>query len=282
MADARIDLCIGYNSFIRIVISQRIILSEPSGYASRKPRAGATATCSAITPMSHPDLTPQRRGALRAPERRSSAIRAVSGYTPCVFRPPYGDTDAAVQDTARSLGLVDGALERRSGRLHPARQGRDRSARASAGAPGLDHHQPRRRRPARADARRLPGHHREAAGPWLQDRDDPRNARLPPCLHPLHRAVRRHRAAARRAAEATRSSNASPELWQSSRGDRRRLDAASDAPLPRTGDVRVAAPVDRRRDTRRASCRSRPRWRDGRRRRRPRRAVRVALGRRAR
>jgi peptidoglycan/xylan/chitin deacetylase (PgdA/CDA1 family) len=53
----------------------------------------------------HPDLT-------RSPEVRSELlrtlerIRAVSGYTPCVFRPPYGDTDAAVQDTARSLGLA--------------------------------------------------------------------------------------------------------------------------------------------------------------------------------
>ncbi len=53
---------------------------------------------------SHPDL-------LTSPEVRSQLlrtigrIRALSGYTPCVFRPPYGDTDAAVQGTARSLGL---------------------------------------------------------------------------------------------------------------------------------------------------------------------------------
>jgi peptidoglycan/xylan/chitin deacetylase (PgdA/CDA1 family) len=52
----------------------------------------------------HPDLTRSREvrsELLRTMER----IRAVSGYTPCVFRPPYGDTDAAVQQTARSLGL---------------------------------------------------------------------------------------------------------------------------------------------------------------------------------
>jgi peptidoglycan/xylan/chitin deacetylase (PgdA/CDA1 family) len=34
------------------------------------------------------------------------AIRSVSGYTPCVFRPPYGAYDAAVVRTARSLGLA--------------------------------------------------------------------------------------------------------------------------------------------------------------------------------
>jgi len=53
---------------------------------------------------SHPDLTrsSEVRGQLR---RTIGAIRSVSGYTPCVFRPPYGDTDAAVQQTARSLGL---------------------------------------------------------------------------------------------------------------------------------------------------------------------------------
>jgi peptidoglycan-N-acetylglucosamine deacetylase len=34
------------------------------------------------------------------------AIRARSGYTPCVFRPPYGEYDAAVVRTAASLGLA--------------------------------------------------------------------------------------------------------------------------------------------------------------------------------
>jgi len=53
----------------------------------------------------HPDL-------LESPDVRSELLRtierihAVSGYTPCVFRPPYGDTNAAVQQTARSLGLA--------------------------------------------------------------------------------------------------------------------------------------------------------------------------------
>jgi peptidoglycan-N-acetylglucosamine deacetylase len=35
-----------------------------------------------------------------------AAIRGLTGYTPCVFRPPYGDYDQAVIDTAKSLGLA--------------------------------------------------------------------------------------------------------------------------------------------------------------------------------
>jgi peptidoglycan/xylan/chitin deacetylase (PgdA/CDA1 family) len=34
------------------------------------------------------------------------AIQAVSGYTPCVFRPPYGAYDQSIVQTARSLGLA--------------------------------------------------------------------------------------------------------------------------------------------------------------------------------
>jgi peptidoglycan/xylan/chitin deacetylase (PgdA/CDA1 family) len=35
-----------------------------------------------------------------------SAIRVLTGYTPCLFRPPYGAYDQAIVDTARSLGLA--------------------------------------------------------------------------------------------------------------------------------------------------------------------------------
>lgn len=53
----------------------------------------------------HPDLT--RSGDVRGQLQKTlAAIRAQSGYTPCVFRPPYGDSDAAVVNTARSLGLA--------------------------------------------------------------------------------------------------------------------------------------------------------------------------------
>jgi peptidoglycan-N-acetylglucosamine deacetylase len=55
--------------------------------------------------FTHPDLetSPDVRGEL---SETLGAIRTLTGYTPCVFRPPYGDTDQAVQDTARSLGLA--------------------------------------------------------------------------------------------------------------------------------------------------------------------------------
>lgn len=54
---------------------------------------------------SHPDLAlsgevfSQLRGAKRL-------IARLSGYTPCVFRPPYGAYDAAVVQTARTLGMA--------------------------------------------------------------------------------------------------------------------------------------------------------------------------------
>lgn len=53
----------------------------------------------------HPDLvtTGDVRGQLQS---TIQAIRARSGYTPCVFRPPYGDYDGSVLRTAASLGLA--------------------------------------------------------------------------------------------------------------------------------------------------------------------------------
>jgi len=33
-------------------------------------------------------------------------IRALTGYTPCVFRPPYGAYNSSVVSTARTLGLA--------------------------------------------------------------------------------------------------------------------------------------------------------------------------------
>jgi peptidoglycan/xylan/chitin deacetylase (PgdA/CDA1 family) len=55
--------------------------------------------------FTHPDLT--RSGDVRGQLQKTlAAIRAQSGYTPCVFRPPYGDSDSSVVSTARSLGLA--------------------------------------------------------------------------------------------------------------------------------------------------------------------------------
>ncbi len=55
--------------------------------------------------FTHPDLVTS--GDARAQLQRTiAAIRSLTGYTPCVFRPPYGDYDQAVIQTARSLGLA--------------------------------------------------------------------------------------------------------------------------------------------------------------------------------
>jgi peptidoglycan/xylan/chitin deacetylase (PgdA/CDA1 family) len=55
--------------------------------------------------FSHPDLT--RSGGVYGQLRHTiQAIRSLTGYTPCVFRPPYGAYDGSVLSTARSLGLA--------------------------------------------------------------------------------------------------------------------------------------------------------------------------------
>lgn len=55
--------------------------------------------------FTHPDLT--RSDEVRAQLLKTiGAIRALSGYTPCIFRPPYGDYNQSVLETARSLGLA--------------------------------------------------------------------------------------------------------------------------------------------------------------------------------
>jgi peptidoglycan/xylan/chitin deacetylase (PgdA/CDA1 family) len=53
----------------------------------------------------HPDLL-TAGGVQSQLQRTIDAIRGLSGYTPCVFRPPYGDYDSAVLSTAASLGLA--------------------------------------------------------------------------------------------------------------------------------------------------------------------------------
>jgi len=47
--------------------------------------------------------TPDVRGQL---SRTLGRIRNLTGYTPCVFRPPYGDFNHSVVDTARELGMA--------------------------------------------------------------------------------------------------------------------------------------------------------------------------------
>jgi peptidoglycan/xylan/chitin deacetylase (PgdA/CDA1 family) len=55
--------------------------------------------------FTHPDLTRTSdvRGQLQS---TLAAIRAQTGYTPCVFRPPYGSYNSSVVRTAASLGLA--------------------------------------------------------------------------------------------------------------------------------------------------------------------------------
>jgi peptidoglycan-N-acetylglucosamine deacetylase len=54
---------------------------------------------------SHPDLTHTRdvNGQL---QQTLATIRAQTGYTPCLFRPPYGAYNTSIVRTARSLGLA--------------------------------------------------------------------------------------------------------------------------------------------------------------------------------
>lgn len=54
--------------------------------------------------FTHPDLS-RGGNAYGQLESTIKAIRAQTGYTPCVFRPPYGAYNGAVVHTARTLGL---------------------------------------------------------------------------------------------------------------------------------------------------------------------------------
>ena len=53
----------------------------------------------------HPDLV-TAGGVQSQLQRTIDAIRGLTGYNPCVFRPPYGDYDGSVLQTAASLGLA--------------------------------------------------------------------------------------------------------------------------------------------------------------------------------
>jgi peptidoglycan/xylan/chitin deacetylase (PgdA/CDA1 family) len=55
--------------------------------------------------FNHPYLTRSRRVHAEL-SATIGAIRSITGYTPCLFRPPYGAYDASVVRAARSLGLA--------------------------------------------------------------------------------------------------------------------------------------------------------------------------------
>jgi peptidoglycan-N-acetylglucosamine deacetylase len=55
--------------------------------------------------FTHPDLV-RSGGARTQLSSTISRIRSLTGYTPCVFRPPYGSYDSSVLRAAASLGLA--------------------------------------------------------------------------------------------------------------------------------------------------------------------------------
>jgi peptidoglycan/xylan/chitin deacetylase (PgdA/CDA1 family) len=55
--------------------------------------------------FTHPNLT-ARGGVYAQLHSTIQVIRSLTGYTPCVFRPPYGAYDQSVVQVARSLGLA--------------------------------------------------------------------------------------------------------------------------------------------------------------------------------
>ena len=55
----------------------------------------------------HPDMLTLSAAAQRSQlELTADAIRRATGFTPCLWRPPYGDQDASLDALARSLGML--------------------------------------------------------------------------------------------------------------------------------------------------------------------------------
>jgi peptidoglycan-N-acetylglucosamine deacetylase len=55
----------------------------------------------------HPQMTGLSPAAQTSElELTADAIRHATGFTPCLWRPPYGDTNTALESLARSLGMV--------------------------------------------------------------------------------------------------------------------------------------------------------------------------------
>ena len=54
----------------------------------------------------HPDVAGAGTFARTQIEQTAAAIRAATGFTPCLFRAPYGDTSLALISEVRSLGFT--------------------------------------------------------------------------------------------------------------------------------------------------------------------------------
>ena len=145
--------------------------------------------------FTHPDLLTS--GDVRSQLQSTIAvIRSLTGYTPCVFRPPYGDYDQSVVQSARSLGLAtvlwnvdpsdytqpgSGAIEQRvlaqvrPGSIIISHDGGGPRGQTLAAYPGI------------FAALRCAG---------VSDRHDPPAARLSPDIRPVREALRGDRCAA--------------------------------------------------------------------------------------
>ena len=137
--------------------------------------------------FTHPDLT-RSRGVRSQLERTIGAIRSLSGYTPCVFRPPDGAYVQSTVRTARSLGLAtvlwnvdpsdylqpgSGAIKRRV------------LAQVQPGSIIISHDGGG---PSPSDAGGVPSGNRKAASARLSRRHDPRAAGLSPGVRPVFSA----------------------------------------------------------------------------------------------
>ena len=179
--------------------------------------------------FTHPYLT--LTGAVRTQLARTiGAIRSLTGYTPCVFRPPYGAYDGSTVQIARSLGLatvlwnVDPsdytqpgtrAIEQRvlsqvqPGSIIISHDGGGPRRQTLAAYPAII---------ARAALARLSRGHDQPA------------ARVSPGVRALHPPVRRHRRVAARTAP--RRDNRTGALeWRRPKGARWQIDERT-APVP--------------------------------------------------
>jgi peptidoglycan/xylan/chitin deacetylase (PgdA/CDA1 family) len=99
-------------AFVRMLEAQHVpatffmigehVTAQYRGTLRRELRAGDALGDHTYT---HPDLV-SSGGVYGQLNRTLQAIRALTGYTSCVFRPPYGDYNRSVIDIARSLGLA--------------------------------------------------------------------------------------------------------------------------------------------------------------------------------
>lgn len=98
-------------SFVRMLRANRAVATffmigeQLGGYSSTLREELRDGDALGDHTWTHPDLV-SSGGVESQLLRTKNAIAAMSGYSPCVFRPPYGSYDASVLRTARDLGLA--------------------------------------------------------------------------------------------------------------------------------------------------------------------------------